>query len=488
MVPASSGSGVDGHDGSDDDEPPGILLDYTRDKVVVLDRTGAFRYLNAATEEILGYTPEELVGENAFNYIHPDDVEHVREVFVETVASDEEYAAATVEYRHRCADGSYVHMESRFSNVAVPSFDGYVISSRDVTDRVEAERERDETARQLSAIAGATDDVLWMFNGDWSELLFANPAYETVYGQPVEQIEGDPTAFLEAVHPEDRPRVAEAMDRLSAGEPVDIEYRVNARQNYNRWVWVQGQPIVDDGEVTRIAGFTRDVSDRRRRERQLAVIDTVLRHNLRNDLNKIVGYADETGDLEGPVSADDLDECARVIRNVGEGLLEKAEKQRTINRILTDNSGSRRLDLASVIEHAVERFEEDEPGTTATIEVDVPEGLAARTRPDLEVAVGELVENAVEHATEDSPWIRISGHRDGNEVVLTFEDHNPPIPDYDYRILTGDDEMSEVYHSSGLGLWLVYWVIDLSDGSIEFDRTDDGNLVRVRLPVADDGT
>ncbi|TKX82604.1 histidine kinase, partial [Halorubrum sp. SS5] len=75
------------------------------------------------------------------------------------------------------------------------------------------------------------------------------------------------------------------------------------------------------GEVVRITGFTKDVTDRRRRERQLVVMDNLLRHNLRNDLNIVLGTAEELED-EVPGSA----EHTAVIRRVGESLLDTAQK------------------------------------------------------------------------------------------------------------------------------------------------------------------
>ncbi len=69
--------------------------------------------------------------------------------------------------------------------------------------------------------------------------------------------------------------------------------------------------------------------------------------------------------------------------------------------------------------------------------------------------------------------------------TLEIVDDNPPIPDYDHQVLTGDQEMTEVYHSSGLGLWIVYWVVDLSNGSVTYERVDGRNVVRVRLPVTE---
>lgn len=476
-----------------DTPPPGILLDYARDMIVVIDDQGTFRYVNAASKSTLGYDPAELRGENTFDHIHPDDVDRVRRVFEETTARAEEFADASVEYRLRRKDGSYAVVESRFSNLTDSEIGGYVVSSRDVTDRVEAERERDETAARLSQITNYTTDVQWLFTGDWSEVLFVNPAYDEVYGVPAAEMEDDPTGFLDAIHPDDRPRVTEAMERLSAGEPVDMEYRVNPTQNFNRWVWVQGQPIVEDDEVVRIAGFTRDVTDRKRREKQLAVIDTVLRHNLRNDINKILGYVDETASLEGEFDPEQFAECVAVVRNVGEGLLEKAEKQREINRLLTKPPDPTHFDLDRVVEHALrplwqrEGVADGDSKGAVDIEVDVSPDATAYALPELEVAVAELVENAVEHAGDETAVIRVTGRQEGDHAVLEVRDDNPEIPDFDHRVLTGNEEMNAVYHSSGLGLWLVRWVVDLSDGTIEYERdvTAGENVVRIRVQASD---
>lgn len=49
-----------------------------------------------------------------------------------------------------------------------------------------------------------TDDCLWMFTPDWEELVFANSAYEDIFGSPVAALNEDPGNFVDAVHPNDR--------------------------------------------------------------------------------------------------------------------------------------------------------------------------------------------------------------------------------------------------------------------------------------------
>ncbi|GAA0720291.1 PAS domain S-box-containing protein [Halorubrum trapanicum] len=442
-------------------EPHGLLLDQSQDKVALLDEEGTYTYVNAAVERILGYEPADIVGTSAFEYVHPDEREGVRRTFEGAIRAAE-FTEVTAEYRHRASDGSWVWLESRMSNLTDPALDGFVVSSRDVTDRVRAERQRAEAASNLREIAAVSSDVLWMFDADWSELLFVNPAYEEIYGASVDELRGDPGAFLDAIHPDDRPAVREAMETLSGGASVDIEYRVNAAENYNRWVWVQGEPITEGGEVIRITGFTKDVTDRRRRERQLVVMDNLLRHNLRNDLNVVLGELEEL-ETDVPESA----EHTAVIRRVGEGLLETAQKERDIIELITDHRETDRIDLRSVVAECVERVRERYPA--GSIEVDGLDEVAVTGRAELRSAVTELLENPFQHADRENPTVTVRLRRTEAGAELVVEDDLPPIPAVEADVLTGDHDMTHVYHSSGLGFWLVYWSVELSNGTVAVD-------------------
>lgn len=122
---------------------------------------------------------------------------------------------------------------------------------------------------QVRQVINQAEDIVWMFSEEWDELLFANAAYEDIFGQDLEELYARPKSFLEAIHPTDRPKVRRAMDRLSAGEEVELEYRVNRGGDYNRWVWVIGYPITNDtGEMMAVSGFCRDISERKTQEQR----------------------------------------------------------------------------------------------------------------------------------------------------------------------------------------------------------------------------
>lgn len=461
----------------DDPERLNTLLDLTQDKIVIVDESGNYRYVNAAAEHLLGYTPGELEDTNTFEYIHPEDSPRVRDIFEALVASDEE-RSETVQYRHRARDGSWVWLESRLVNRTCTELDGYVVSSRDITDRKTAERDRRETANRLRELAANTNDVLWMVDADWKELLFINDTVEEIYGIPPAVLDDDPQSFLEAIHPEDREDVKEKMNNLSAGHSLEAEYRVNPARNYQRWVWAQAEPVYENGEVVRIVGFSRDITDRLRRERQLRVIDNLLRHNLRNDMNVILGHAETVRNF-GPSEVRDH---MVTILETGRSLLATTEKQRDIVEMTSDLDDSEAVDIAELLAEVISDIQSRYPKTT--IETSVPNRAEVVARPEIRRALYELLENAAKHA-DTTPEISIDVHETDDSVEIEVVDNAPTIPKNEFVPLNGSIEESNVFHGTGLGLWLVYWVVDLSDGTLEFDcEGDRKNRISISLPKA----
>jgi len=110
------------------------FLERSNDIVMALDADGTFQYVSPSAESLLGFESAELLGENAFAYVHPDDRDRVREGFRKSVTGDTENP--TIEHRLERADGDYLWVESVGSNrLDDRGIDGYVINTRDVSDR-----------------------------------------------------------------------------------------------------------------------------------------------------------------------------------------------------------------------------------------------------------------------------------------------------------------------------------------------------------------
>jgi PAS domain S-box-containing protein len=122
----------------------------------------------------------------------------------------------------------------------------------------------------LLELAEHTNQILYVFTRDWRELLFVNDAYEDIWGRSADALAEEPRDFLEGIHPDHRGMVRDAMERMSAGESIEIEYPVNPKEDFGRWVRVQGEPIFDGtGEVVRVAGFATEITTEKRKEREL---------------------------------------------------------------------------------------------------------------------------------------------------------------------------------------------------------------------------
>jgi PAS domain S-box-containing protein len=125
----------------------GLTL-YSADIISLLDAEGHLLYNSPATERISGYSSEELANVDTFELMHPEDRDEVRRVFGKAVA--EPGSAYAVKYRYRTKDGRWVWMEAVASNqLDNPAVRGVVANSRDITDRVQAEEERERLRAQM---------------------------------------------------------------------------------------------------------------------------------------------------------------------------------------------------------------------------------------------------------------------------------------------------------------------------------------------------
>ncbi|ELZ20549.1 bacterio-opsin activator-like transcription regulator [Halosimplex carlsbadense 2-9-1] len=158
------------------------------------------------------------------------------------------------------------------------TLDAAGILARHVTtalDRVERARRLRESERRFRLIADHIDDIVYLATADFSEIRYINDAYEDIYGRPVAELDEDPTAFVEAAHPDDRGRYEADVERViadvEAGDPEDAyegQYRIE-RDGETRWVSVTRFPVEgDDGTVDRIVGRVQDVTERKRRQRE----------------------------------------------------------------------------------------------------------------------------------------------------------------------------------------------------------------------------
>lgn len=230
----------------------------------------------------------------------------------------------------------------------------------------------------------------------------------------------------------------------------------------------------------------REVTELKEHQQRLSVTNRVLRHNLRNELNIVLGVADQLdrSDLDGQ-SCESLER----LQDAANRLNDVSEKARHIQESLRiDDKSLLAIDLVTTLERTVQRYRQEFPD--AEIRYDGPAHLFVRAagRETLETVVRNVVENAIEHNDTEEPTVEITAAEDGDDALLTVADNGPGIPPEEVEILDKTAE-SQLEHGSSLGLWLTYWLVTAMDGVIEFESNEPrGSVVTVRLQAADETT
>ncbi|HEV2993003.1 MAG TPA: EAL domain-containing protein [Acidimicrobiia bacterium] len=128
------------------------LVDNSHDLLSIYDDTGRFVFASPSHERVIGYTPDELLGRQAIELVHPAEREAVAQAFAGQIL--EHRPPVPLEHRIRHRDGSWRWVESIAVNLLDdPAISGVLVDGRDVTDRRRAELVAAEQARILEGVA-----------------------------------------------------------------------------------------------------------------------------------------------------------------------------------------------------------------------------------------------------------------------------------------------------------------------------------------------
>ncbi|ELZ44900.1 HTR-like protein [Halorubrum coriense DSM 10284] len=223
-----------------------------------------------------------------------------------------------------------------------------------------------------------------------------------------------------------------------------------------------------------------DVTEDRQREQQLAVLNRVLRHNLRNETTLISGYTDL---LKNTLEDPDQEAQAKTIEDASDRLRSISEKGKTFKQIQQRDAQPTTTTASAILADVTQDC--TEAHSDATIESTVtPSTLEFQTDTMLlSVVFTNLIENALVHSDDPTPTVTVRASKtasDGGEVVFEIRDDNDRIPAMEIDALRVGDE-TPLQHGQGIGLWIVYWCLQKLRGEIDFEYND-GNVLRVTVP------
>jgi diguanylate cyclase (GGDEF)-like protein/PAS domain S-box-containing protein len=249
------------------------VVENSSEIVTIVEPDGTLRYANPAWQRVLGYDPEEEISTmNVLDYVHPEDLPHVLEE-TEKALSEGGITTNQVEYRFRHKDGSWRWIESVGTYLLDdPAVRGVVVTSRDVTERKEAEEKLRQAEQRYRTLVEQIPAVTYIDPVDDPDTsLYTSPHIEQMLGYTPQEWQTE-KLWPKRLHPDDRERILAADKRFEAGggEPFSEEYRLLAKDDSVVWVREEAVLVKDEaGEPLYWKGVFYDLTERKALEERL---------------------------------------------------------------------------------------------------------------------------------------------------------------------------------------------------------------------------
>ncbi len=384
-----------------------------------------------------------------------------------------------------------------------------VTARHDLIEQLRQSKERFEFAVQTAGLLLLDVDV-------GKQRVTAAGNGGTLLGHWPSELSGPLQSWIERIHPTDADRVVRAFDGAAAGrKPLDVEYRV--RHADQRFITIEhhADAVADvhDARHARLVGFLRDVTSQRDAEQSLQRLEqelarqqnelrqsdrrkdeflATLAHELRNPLAPIRNASMLLGLQDG--SAQSIDWVRRVIDRQTDHLARLIDDLLDVSRITRDKLTLRleRVELARVIDGAVDTLRSQIDAQRHRLQVEVPPGLWLQGDPiRLTQIFANLLNNAVKY-TSAGGSLHVRADANGDAIRVSVRDNGVGIPpdqlSHVFEMFFQVDRSIERAHAGlGIGLTLVDQLVRLHGGQVsaQSDGIGRGSEFVVELPMAD---
>lgn len=462
-------------------------------------------------EEFLGYTADAFESGDVTwgDLIHPDDEQRLWD----TVQSELDTSGNfEITYRVYDADGNVKWLLERGRGIFDQDDDIEALEGL-ITD-ITARKEREE---ELEWKTNAIDEApVGVVIADPNEpdlsITYVNEHFTALTGYEREEVLGENCRFLQGPLTSDD-TLEKIRHAIEYTKPVNVDILNYRKDSTPFWNDLHITPIRDDSdELTHFIGFQNNVTTRVAHERRIAVLHRVIQHNIRNNMNILLGTLEtlesdlalgsdhlgsDTSESEPTINSDTLESGPNIdpdtlesIRAPAVRLLELSEQAHHIESLLASASFEpQTLSLGSILDGELETVRHrDQP---VELETSVDPACEIVAPPAIAVAFRELFDNAVKHSNDSPATLSVTAETETigfppkgekeDVVTVHIDDSNGLISDLNVTRLLGNDE-SPVHHGSGLGLWLVNWLVTMSGGVLSHRPRDvGGNRISITL-------
>ena len=243
------------------------LVQNLAEGVTVLAIDGSVKYSSPSAARMMGFGPNQGTGQISLDVIVEEDRARFADI-ISRAYTEPGIQGPTVLRVHGSGGAIHVVEAMGHNRLDDPDIEGVVVTTRDVTERVEAETSARRSDARLSALVENLSDVVTIVDAD-GKMLYTSPAARSLFGF----VEGDEswTDPIARIHPDDRDAAIERLGHQVAGDTQEpVQFRLLDAAGGWRRVEAIARDMTGDPDVGGIVITTRDVSARTRAETLVA--------------------------------------------------------------------------------------------------------------------------------------------------------------------------------------------------------------------------
>ena len=217
---------------------------------------------------------------------------------------------------------------------------------------------------------------------------------------------------------------------------------------------------------------------------ELALLNQVVRHDIKNDVAVILGHGKSLTDRVDESVADSLQPMLRAATHI-------TDITETVGEFLDVLGGDAKpalepIDLTAVLTDECRKARDTYENADIRIDDGFPTGVEVAATELLSSVFRNLLTNAITHNDKPTPEVTISGEERGDSVVVRVADNGPGIPEDRREEIFGRGEQGLESPGSGIGLYLVDTLVEIYDGDIEIiDNEPEGSVFSLTLQKAE---
>lgn len=475
-----------------------LITENSNDIVSLMDIEGNYIFISPSIKDTMGYLPEEMLGRNTTEFIHPDDVEMVKRTISEAVKNKSKEEGALFRFRHKSGEWRWL----KVTGGIILNDEGepiYIRSNKtDITEKKLTEDKLKQQEKQYKLVSENSGDVIAL-NDVSGRFTFVSPSCYRLAGLTVEETMSI-TDIYQYIHPEEISKVKHAIrDTIKHRRSDTItSFRLKKKDGEFVWVGMSLSAVLDKNNRTQyIQSSTRDISEIIKvleKERQLNKLKSsfisMASHEFRTPLttiqssNELISmYLDNSAI---PVDAK-LSKHVTRIRTELERLNSLLKDVFTLGRL---DVGKTKLNKEITSITGIARqvvLENSVPFKNRDIRIKT-EGKERQVMLDsllISHVLSNLLSNALKYSDGcQNPELLISFKE--SEITMAVTDFGIGIPKKDrgglFESFSRATNVGDI-EGTGLGLVIVKQFVEMHGGTIDYiTKVNEGSTFTVNLP------